>query len=99
MRSVEVLRISDGVFSAFNALNAIVIQISSETLRNWELFLTGSSAIRDPLYIEIKPLYSLRTQNICEKPLVALLRSTDEGSEALRTSAVIFRLGQGIDHG
>lgn len=86
MRTVEVMRISEGMFSALNTLNAMAIHRSSENLRNWELFLAGSSAIRDPLYIEIKPLYSLRTQNISEKPLADSLFRTDEGAEALRTS-------------
>lgn len=92
MRSFYAMTNSDAALSCFNALNFKAIQRSSDVMTQLSDF---SESLSEPLYIEKKPLYSVRTSELLEKPLAALLLRMTDIYDSVRTSPAFL---PGVSH-
>lgn len=84
MRTVAVHTNFDAALSCFNFLNCQAIQSSYDSMT--QLIDFALTAIRDPLYREVKPLYSVICSELLEKPLAALLSRMTDAYDSVTTS-------------
>lgn len=92
MRTVDTMTKHDAALSCFNFLNRKAIQRSYDAMTQLRAF---AESLREPLYKEIKPLYSVIPSELLEKPLAALLLRMSDISDSVRTSQGFFA---GVGH-
>lgn len=87
------MTIYDAALSYFNFLNCLAIQRSYDNMT--QLSAAFIAACGDTHYKEIKPLYSVRTSELLEKLLSALLLRMTDAYDSVRTSPAFL---PGVNH-